>query len=152
MKKNTTHPPGLDVAVVFRAPLGSIGASLFQEAIRHALHAGRVHRAAISCAVVSDEEIHAMNREYLNHDFPTDIITFPLEETPLEAELVISADTARRQAKEYRVSVREECVRLAIHGILHLTGYDDTDEASQLAMKTREDLLVTQFMNSDRIP
>jgi probable rRNA maturation factor len=142
----------LDIDVVFRAPLGSIGASLFQDAIRHALRAGHVRRATISCAVVSDVEIHRINREYLEHDYPTDIITFPLEEDPLEAELVISADTARKQAKDYRVSLREECVRLAIHGVLHLTGYDDRDDASYRAMKKREDFLVAQFMNSDRIP
>ncbi|MCB2203747.1 rRNA maturation RNase YbeY [bacterium] len=139
-----------DIAVTFRAPLGSIGAQLFQDAIAHALRAARVSRAQISCAVVSDSEIHEINRQYLGHDYPTDIITFPLEERPLEAELVISSDTARRQAREYAVSLREECARLAIHGILHLTGYDDTSEAARKRMKRREDFLLAQFMNSDR--
>lgn len=144
-------PPRHDIAVAFRAPLGSIGAQLFQDAVVHALRALRVTRAVISCAVVDDDEIHAINRQYLGHDYATDIITFPLETKPLEAELVISADTARRQARDYGVSVREECVRLAIHGILHLTGYDDTDETARRRMKRKEDALVAQFMNSDRM-
>jgi probable rRNA maturation factor len=142
--------PRHDIAVAFRAPLGSIGAQLFQSAISLALRSRRVAEAVISCAVVDDEEIRVINRQYLGHDYPTDIITFPLEEKPLEAELVISADTARRQAREYGVTLREECARLAMHGILHLTGYDDGDEHSRRRMKRREDVLVAQFMNSDR--
>ncbi|MDT8323338.1 MAG: rRNA maturation RNase YbeY [Bacteroidota bacterium] len=151
MKKTRKKPlPRHEIAVAFRAPLGSIGAQLFQDAISHVLQARRITRAVISCAVVTDEEIHGINRRYLGHDEATDIITFPLEEKPLEAELVISADTARRQAREYGVTVREECVRLAIHGILHLAGYDDTDADARRRMKRMEDTLVVQFMNSDR--
>ncbi len=146
------RPPRHDIAVAFRAPLGSIGAQLFQDAISLALRSRRVAEAVISCAVVTDEEIHAINRQYLGHDYPTDIITFPLEEKPLEAELVISAETARRQARDYGVRLREECVRLAVHGILHLTGYDDGDEQARRRMKRKEDALVAQFMNSDRTP
>ena len=150
MTKRPHHPPKTEVAVAFRAPLGSIGAQLFQDAVRFALAAARVSEASISCAVVSDREIRRINRQYLQHDYATDIITFPLEERPLEAELVISADTARRQAAEYGVSMREECARLAIHGVLHLTGYDDTDEELRVKMKRREDRLLAQFMNLDR--
>lgn len=139
-----------DIAVVFRAPLGSIGAQLFQDAITHALREAGIEEAEISCAIVSDSEIHAMNLQYLRHDFPTDIITFPLEERPLEAELIISADTARRQAREYGVPMREECARLAIHGILHLSGFDDGDAPSREEMKKREDKLLMQFMKMDR--
>jgi probable rRNA maturation factor len=152
MEKMKMRPPRHDIAVAFRAPLGSIGAQLFQDAISLALRSRRVTEAVISCAVVTDEEIHAINRQYLGHDYPTDIITFPLEEKPLEAELVISAETARRQAREYSVRLREECVRLAVHGILHLTGYDDGDEQARRRMKRKEDDLVAQFMNSDRTP
>ncbi len=150
MKKNKALPPKHDIAVAFRAPLGSIGALLFQDAISFALQAGRIREAVISCAVVSDAEIQEINRSYLGHDYATDIITFPLEKRPLEAELVISADTARRQAREYGVRLREECARLAIHGILHLSGYDDAAEADRKRMKRREDALLMQFMNSDR--
>ena len=152
MEKMKMRPPRHDIAVAFRAPLGSIGAQLFQDAISLALRSRRVAEAVISCAVVTDEEIHAINRQYLGHDYPTDIITFPLEVKPLEAELVISAETARRQARDYGVRLREECVRLAVHGILHLTGYDDGDEQARRRMKRKEDALVAQFMNSDRTP
>ncbi len=151
MKKTKPRPrPGTDIDVVFRAPLGSIGAQLFQDAIRFALGAERLRASLISCAVVSDAEIRAVNRRFLDHDRVTDIITFPLEEDPLEAELVISADTARRQAREYRVTVREECARLAIHGILHLSGHDDRSEEDRRRMKQREDQLLRRFLSRNR--
>ena len=153
MKKTTPRPrPRTDIDVVFRAPLGTIGAQLFQDAIRFALKAERLRASLISCAVVGDAEIRDINRRFLDHDDVTDIITFPLEEDPLEAELVISADTARRQAREYGVSVREECARLAIHGILHLNGHDDRSEEDHRHMKRREDALLRQFISRDRTP
>ncbi|PLX31812.1 MAG: rRNA maturation RNase YbeY [Ignavibacteria bacterium] len=144
------RPPRHDIDVVFRAPLGSIGAQLFQKAITHALRSADISDAVISCAIVSDAEIRTINRQYLKHDFATDIITFPLEDDPLEAELVISAETARKQAREYDVSVREECVRLAIHGILHLSGYDDRTQKQRERMKSREDELLQAFMKKHR--
>lgn len=146
------HRPRLraDIDVAFRAPLGSIGAQLFQDAIRFALRAEHAGEARISCALVSDAAIHEINRRFLRHDYATDIITFPFEDDPLEAELVISADTARRQARENGVSLREECARLAIHGILHLCGYDDRSDDDRVRMKRREDELTRQFISSDR--
>lgn len=150
MTKSRSSLPEIDVAVAFRAPLGSLGAQLFQEAVRFTLTAQRIRKAAISCAVVTDVEIRTLNKRFLKHDHATDVITFPLEERPLEAELVISADTARRQAREYRVPLREECARLAIHGMLHLCGYDDRTEVDRARMKRREDVLLRQFLSEHR--
>ena len=149
-KKNPPTSPMPDIAVVFRARCGSIGAEWFAGAIRSVLDGERREASEISCAVVSDEEIHGLNRRFLHHDYPTDIITFPLEDDPLEAELVISADTARRQAREYHVSFREECARLAIHGVLHLCGYDDVTEEQRAVMKEREEHYLRRYANPDR--
>jgi probable rRNA maturation factor len=138
-----THKPRtLDVAVTFRAGLGSIGTAFFVDAARFALAAQKVREASISVTLLSDEEIHGLNRDWLKHDYPTDVITFPLESDPLEADIVISIDTARRQSREYRVPFRSELARLIIHGILHLTGHDDASEAQRILMKQREDALL----------
>lgn len=145
-RSSRTH----DVRVSFRARTGSIGAEYLKSAASFALQAEGVRHATISIAIVDDEEIHSLNRTWLRHDYPTDIITFPLEENPLEAELVISADTARRQGREYGVPLREELARLVIHGILHLTGYDDTSEAAKTRMKKQEDEQVARFTSRDR--
>ena len=112
-RKTPVPRPTPEIAVTFRARCGSIGGEWFAGAIRLVLEGEGREAADISCAVVGDEEIHGLNRRFLRHDYPTDIITFPLEDDPLEAELVISADTARRQARDYGVTLREECARLA---------------------------------------
>jgi len=142
--------PEPDIAVVFRAPCGNIGAALFSGAIRHVFRREGRRAASISCAVVGDAEIRELNRRFLRHDYPTDIITFPLEEDPIEAELVISAETARRQAREYGVTMRDEYARLAIHGSLHLCGYDDRTDDDRAAMKAREDHYLSQYMQKYR--
>lgn len=149
-REKAVSTPTREIAVIFRARCGNLGAAVFADAIRLVLRGERIHDAIISCAIVSDQEIHALNRRFLRHDYPTDIITFPLEEQPLEAELVISADTARRQSREYGVTMREECARLAIHGTLHLCGYDDLRESDRIVMKEREEQYLAQFRNSDR--
>ncbi len=145
-----TTSPMPEIAVSFRVRCGNISGALFADAIRFVLRREKRSARMISCVIVSDEEIHALNSRFLQHDEPTDIITFPLEDDPLEAELVISADTARRQANEYGVTMRDECARLAIHGMLHLCGYDDRTETDRTAMKAREDFLVGQYMKNDR--
>ncbi|MBR9977619.1 MAG: rRNA maturation RNase YbeY [Bacteroidetes bacterium] len=153
MKKMKTPPRSnlrTGITVSFQAPSGNIGHAVFEQAIRCVLRAEKRRASSISCVVVSDEEIHALNKRFLNHDYPTDIITFPLEDEPLEAELVISIDSARRQAQDYGVHMREECMRLAIHGMLHLCGYDDGGDTGTERMKAREDELLSQCIKKDR--
>ena len=93
---------------------------LRKEGIRH---------ADVNCIFLSDAEIQRINKKYLRHNYPTDVISFTIDTDPvLEAELYIGLDVARRQAKEYRVLIREEILRLVVHGILHLCGYDDKED------------------------
>ena len=69
----------------------------------------------------------------------TDVITFPIdEEPPIYGEIYISIDTARRQAEEYGVSLRNELCRLAVHGALHLAGYDDATPKQREKMHNLE--------------
>lgn len=95
--------------------------------------------ASVSVILVDDAKIHAMNNEFLHHDYPTDIITFPLEDEVLDGELYISLDTAARQAKEYGVSLTNELMRLVAHGTLHLVGYDDATDQQRKEMSRLED-------------
>ncbi|MBL8004153.1 MAG: rRNA maturation RNase YbeY [Candidatus Kapabacteria bacterium] len=89
---------------------------------------------------VDDMEIHRLNVEYLNHDYPTDVITFVINEEvdDFDAEIYISIDTAKKQAEEYKVSLHNEVRRLAIHGALHLVGYDDSTDEFRSRMQTKE--------------
>lgn len=98
-----------------------------------------IESASVSVILVDDAKIHAMNQEFLQHDYPTDIITFPLEDDRIDGELYISIDTAIRQAKEYGVSLTNELMRLAAHGTLHLVGYDDVSDTERKEMSRLED-------------
>lgn len=79
----------------------------------------------ISIIFLTDTEIQKINSQYLNHNYATDVISFNFEEENLEGEIYISVDTARIQAQEYKVSLTNEVLRLSIHGIMHLLGYED---------------------------
>ena len=77
---------------------------------------------------------------YLNHDYATDVISFPLENgAVLEGEVYVNLDRARAQARVYGVSFSNEVARLVIHGTLHLVGYDDSTEKKAERMKAEED-------------
>lgn len=85
-----------------------------------------VRDGKISVVLVGDRLIRKINTAYLGHNVPTDVITFPIEQNPvLEAEIYINVRQARRQAREYGVTIVNELTRLVIHGVLHAVGYDD---------------------------
>ena len=95
----------------------------------------------ISLAFVDNATIHALNVRYLQHDEPTDILTFPLSEPgskKLAGELVIGAEVALAQATERSHDVQIELSLYVIHGLLHLCGFDDHDQADIQAMRARE--------------
>lgn len=94
----------------------------------------------ISVAIVDDPTIHELNRQYLQHDYATDVLSFVLESTPelLEGEIVVSGDTAVAQASEYASTPAEELMLYVIHGTLHLVGFDDHDETDEAEMRRAE--------------
>lgn len=95
--------------------------------------------AVVTLVLCTDRYIRRLNRQFLQHDWATDVITFPLAEQRCEGEIYISVDTARRQAAEYGVSLRNELGRLAAHGVLHLLGYDDATDHERARMHKLED-------------
>ncbi len=96
--------------------------------------------ATVSIAVVDDPTIQALNVQYLKHDYPTDVLSFVLEESPerVEGELVISTDTAIREAAEAGWTASDELLLYVIHGTLHLIGYDDHEPVDQVEMYAAE--------------
>ena len=114
---------------------------LDETARRHAL----LETAEVSLTLVDDEQIHVLNRDYRSVDRPTDVISFALEEGdepaiiggPAEmllGEIVISMETALRQAAEYGHSLEREVAFLALHGMLHLLGYDHMTQEDEKRM------------------
>lgn len=100
--------------------------ALLDEAVRAALKEEAVEEAEISLTLLEDGPIRAMNRHYLGKDRPTDVIAFALHEDgePPLGDIYVGLDQARRQAEELGIPLREELMRLAIHGTLHVLGRD----------------------------
>jgi probable rRNA maturation factor len=92
----------------------------------------------LSVAFVTNAAIRKINRRFLNHDFATDVISFPLD-SDLVGELVISAEYAAGEAAKRKIPVEEELLRYVAHGILHLLGYDDHRPADKKRMWTRQE-------------
>lgn len=87
----------------------------------------------------SDEEILRVNREYLQHDYYTDIITFDYcEGETLSGDLFISLDTVRTNAEKFSQDYEQELYRVIIHGILHLCGLEDKGEGKRALMEEAE--------------
>ena len=164
-----------------------------RDAVRRVLTEEHIHSATIGLALVDDTEIHRVNREFLGHDYPTDVISFLLEgdgsqgaggrsqesgvrgqesgqglmvdgrglrvrgseeRTPcllpgpqpstlnlqphLEGELIVSTETALREAAAHGWSPQDEVLLYVVHGLLHLCGYDDLTDEARPSMRVRE--------------
>ena len=103
-----------------------------------AMHGRKV--GEIGYMFVDDERILEVNREYLGHDYYTDIITFDYDEGEIiNGDLVISVDTVRSNAAKYGKSYAEELHRVIIHGVLHLCGINDKGPGEREIMEAEED-------------
>jgi probable rRNA maturation factor len=96
----------------------------------------------------TDNELLEINKIHLNHDYFTDIITFPIEETDkfLEAEIYISIDRVKDNATELKVDFNNELYRVIIHGVLHLCGYNDKTAKQESLMRERETYYISQIV------
>jgi probable rRNA maturation factor len=95
----------------------------------------------------SDEELLEINRQFLKHDYYTDIITFNLapSSSPIEGEIYISIDRVKENALQLDTSIIEEAYRVIFHGALHLCGYKDKTKADQLEMRKAEDKYIKLY-------
>lgn len=124
---------------------------LLEEAVRAAFEAEGVGEGELSLALLEDAGMRALNRDHLGHDGPTDVLAFALHGPgePVLGDVYLGAAQARRQAKDEGVDATEELVRLAVHGTLHVLGWDHPDEAeARLAspMWARQEALVARVM------
>ena len=126
---------------VENAEQGELNPDVVKSAIITIFSEENLTHEEISVLFISDEEIQAVNKKYLGHDFATDVITFPLhkEFEPIEGEIYISFDTTKQNSKHYGISHNVESLRVVIHGILHLAGYDDSTSELRKRMKAKED-------------
>ncbi len=99
--------------------------SKVERAVIKALKAERKKQAEINIIYLDNDEIRKINKKYLSHDYVTDVISFQLGENRIEGEIYIGTGKAKEQAVEFKVSMTKELMRLAVHGALHIIGYND---------------------------
>jgi probable rRNA maturation factor len=94
----------------------------------------------ISVIFCSDDYLLSVNKEYLNHDYYTDIITFDYSvDTDISGDLFISIDRVKENATEFNVPFLNELHRVLVHGVLHLCGYGDKSPDEETLMRSKED-------------
>ena len=126
---------------------------------------GVAEPVALTVVLVDDPTIHELNRQYLAHDEPTDVITFVLDEKKTDAPFILPGEGAFRQLGEIYISceraaaqsgewasdpVREVCF-LVIHGVLHLLGWDDATPEQRTRMLARQEAILGDWFASGRV-
>lgn len=101
----------------------------------------------LEISFVNSAEIIELNKKYLNHKHSTDVITFDYSnlDSCLEGEIIISLDDAITNSVRFATSAKEELLRLVIHGVLHLLGYNDEKKNDKRIMKVKENLLTRKY-------
>ncbi|HEV7992415.1 MAG TPA: rRNA maturation RNase YbeY [Gemmatimonadaceae bacterium] len=142
----------VDVAVEgVRIPVSRARVAAVAEGV---LHAERVRDAMLSVAFVSDRRMAALNRRHLGHRGPTDVISFGFEPFDASGDVVgdvyIAPGVARRNARIAKASVREELLRLVVHGVLHVLGHDHPEDDARYGspMWKRQERLLRALVRS----
>ncbi|MGL6227523.1 MAG: rRNA maturation RNase YbeY [Thermoguttaceae bacterium] len=113
-----------------------------REVAEQILADGDVICGRIGIVLVDNETIHHLNRDFLKHDCPTDVISFQVESDPdsglLEGEVIVSVELAQERGPLFDWTVEEEVLLYVIHGLLHLVGYDDLVDEDREIMREKE--------------
>lgn len=133
-------PTLLSVHLANQQSLLAIDEERFRHAAEFVLAEAGYTEGEISIAVVDDPTIHDLNVRHLQHDYPTDVLSFPLLDEPprIEGEVIVSSDTAAANAPEYGWSADSELCLYVVHGLLHLAGYRDKSDADVQEMRAAE--------------
>lgn len=154
--------PAYDIAIVrVKAPPGGepMADAPLHEAITAALRRHHVPTAQISVALVDDARMAELNRRHLNHEGSTDVLAFDLRDgiddprgdsdgppvDGLDGEIVLSIETAAREARRRGHGIDAEAALYAVHGVLHLLGYDDHREQDADRMHAVEDEILSSL-------
>jgi probable rRNA maturation factor len=141
----------LDVSVSTNGIRTPLAKNAMVDASRAVLRAERVAHALVSVTLLDRAAIARMNRTHLDHAGPTDVISFGFarvtESDPVVGDIYICPEVARANAHARRVSMREELIRLVVHGTLHILGYDhpESEEREQSDMWKRQERIVKRL-------
>lgn len=132
------HQEAIEIPVSWLTALEDIGIEAATMALEVSLDDGNSlqHLATLEVALVDDETSERVHIDFMNIEGPTDVITFH------HGEIVIGIEVAKRQAEEYGEPLGREILRYFVHGLLHLAGHEDADEAEQKAMEVAQERIV----------
>ena len=142
--------PNMQLLVTTRALPNLPDLALAERAARRLLSDVGNPDAEISLLLTGDEEIQSLNRSWRGKDLPTDVLSWPQDDSKVLGDVAISVDTAERQAARRGWSVGEECALLLVHGILHLLGHEDDTESGSEEMKKWEREILGKAIGSAR--
>ena len=97
----------------------------------------------------SDEYLLNLNKQYLNHDYYTDILSFQMDDEPIQGDIFISVDRVEDNANTLGIPFKDELYRVISHGILHFLGYKDKTEGEQKIMRKKEDEMIELLKNDE---
>jgi probable rRNA maturation factor len=147
--------PVCQLEINYQTPVGDDRARYEQAALWVAKRY-RIALFQVSIAIVDDATIHELNQEHLDHDWPTDVISFIFEtdqkKKSVEGEIVASSETATRLAADAGWRAEDELLLYVVHGLLHLAGLDDIEPQDQVEMRTaeRDCLLALGVVGADK--
>ena len=142
------NPPPVKISITNQQELYAPNFSRLREAGKIVLEGERIKKAKINLVLMTDIAIHDINRRFLQHDEPTDVITFPMSNpgaATLEAEILVSTDTAQTVSSERGHEIESEILLYFVHGLLHLCGYDDHAAKERKRMRDREQHYLQQL-------
>jgi rRNA maturation RNase YbeY len=129
-----------------------VSKKVLKEAVKNlALNEGKVLKD-LSLVFTDDDYLLEVNKQYLNHDYFTDVITFDYSSFPeVSGDVMISLDRVKDNAQSLNQSFELEFYRVVFHGVLHLCGYKDKSEADEKEMRAKEDYYINRFVSRETI-
>ena len=150
IKEDVLEIGSYKVNVSNQNPRAKVDQERLKQGIQLVLRDYEVKRAVIGLAIVTDDTIQKMNKRFLDHDYATDVLSFPLSDSEhetdvLEGEIAISFDTAQKRSGEFGWGTENELLLYAVHGTLHLVGLSDQTREERTLMRRAEQKILSQM-------
>ncbi|NQW30742.1 MAG: rRNA maturation RNase YbeY [Ignavibacteria bacterium] len=135
----------IEITITNASGLHYRGKPQIEAAVSRTFKSQKINTARVDIVFLTDAEMKRLNNQYLQHNYTTDVLTFPLDSEPLHGEVYISLSVAKQQSEEYGVTLQNELCRLCVHGTLHLLGFDDATPAGRQRMTDLENRFIGAY-------
>ena len=129
------------VDITIHHPTRTVDVPRLERLVQSVVRGEALELRHVSVVCGDHETVRQLNRDYLDHDYNTDVLSFSLTdaEDAVEGEVYVDLDTASERHEEFGATFHQEVARYVVHGVLHLTGYDDATDAEKHRMRELED-------------